>query len=180
MEQEVILVNDKDEQTGTMAKLPAHREGLLHRAFSVFIMNSRGEMLLQQRSPGKYHSPGLWTNACCSHPAPGEDTASAARRRLREELRFETDLSEIFHFTYRSSFDNGLTEHEFDHVFLGLYDGPLQPDPAEVSNHCFATPEQIETSLKEQPEKFTSWFHIAFPMVQQWLKEHSNAPHPAP
>src|SRR5215203_6397334 len=121
-EQNVILVNEKDEEIGTMEKMEAHRKALLHRAFSVFIFNGRGEMLLQRRALKKYHSGGLWTNACCSHPRPGEVTADAAARRLREELGFVTTLNPAFQFVYRATFDNGLTEYEFDHVFLGKYD----------------------------------------------------------
>src|SRR4249919_2599143 len=116
IDQEVILVNEQNEAIGTMEKMEAHRKALLHRAFSVFIFNSKGEMLLQQRALNKYHSGGLWTNACCSHPRPGELIEDAATRRLKEELGFETPLKKIFQFTYQASFDNGLTEHEFDHV----------------------------------------------------------------
>src|ERR1700744_2758864 len=118
--EEVILVDEADVQLGTMEKIEAHRKALLHRAFSVFIFNSKGEMLLQQRAAEKYHSPGLWTNACCSHPRPGEETQAAAMRRLMEELGFTLELEKIFDFTYRSEFENGLTEFEFDHVFVGL------------------------------------------------------------
>jgi isopentenyl-diphosphate Delta-isomerase len=164
---EVILVNESDEQIGTMEKIEAHQKALLHRAFSVFIFNSKGEMLLQQRAENKYHSPGLWTNACCSHPAPGEDTQKAAERRLREELGFNTGLKKAFSFTYRSDFDNGLTEHEYDHVFTGTYDGAIQPDREEVKDYCFKPMEEIAEALKQQPEKFTSWFRIAFPVVNK-------------
>src|ERR1700748_433460 len=117
-QEEVILVNEYDVPLGSMEKLEAHQKALLHRAFSVFIFNGKGEMLLQQRAKGKYHSPGLWTNACCSHPRPGEDTQAAALRRLHEELGFATELEKCFAFTYRTAFDNGLTEFEFDHVFI--------------------------------------------------------------
>src|SRR6516164_10337979 len=118
MDQEVILVNEQDEPIGTMGKMEAHKKALLHRAFSVFIFNSKGEMLLQQRARDKYHSGGLWTNACCSHPKPGEEVQLAASRRLNEELGFNTPLTKIFDFIYQSSFENGLTEFEFDHVFI--------------------------------------------------------------
>ena len=121
--EEVILVNEQDEQTGTIEKMEAHRKALLHRAFSVFIFNGKGEMLLQQRAMGKYHSPGLWTNACCSHPRPGEEVETAAFRRLKEEMGIETSLKKIFDFIYRTEFDNGLTEYEFDHVYIGTYPG---------------------------------------------------------
>jgi len=121
--EQVILVNEQDEQVGIMEKMQAHREGKLHRAFSVFIFNNKREMLLQQRALNKYHSGGLWTNACCSHPKPNESTEAAAKRRLKEELGFETTLEKNFDFTYKADFENGLTEYEFDHVFSGVYNG---------------------------------------------------------
>ena len=167
-QEEVILVNEYDVPLGSMEKLEAHRKALLHRAFSVFIFNGKGEMLLQQRAAQKYHSAGLWTNACCSHPRPGEDTGDAAIRRLREELGFTTDLKKVFDFTYRTEFGNGLTEFEFDHVFVGTYDGPVLPDEAEVSDYCYKTLDEIGTSLGTEPLSYTSWFHLAFPLVRQW------------
>jgi len=165
--EEVILVDESDTPLGTMEKMEAHRRALLHRAFSVFIFNSKGEMLLQQRSPDKYHSAGLWTNACCSHPRPGEDTREAAIRRLYEELRFTTPLEKLFHFTYKSEFDNGLTEFEFDHVFVGTYDAAIHPNKAEVSDYCHWSPELIRESLRLQPDRFTSWFRLAFPLLSE-------------
>jgi isopentenyl-diphosphate delta-isomerase len=171
MRQEVILVNEKDEPIGTMEKMEVHRKALLHRAFSVFIFNTKGEMLLQQRAQHKYHSAGLWTNACCSHPVPGEDTKKAAIRRLNEELGFTASIEKIFDFTYRSVFDNGLTEFEFDHVFAGIYDEEIYPDKDEVSNYCFKSMDDIKASLVSDPKKFTAWFHIAFPLVEKWLKK---------
>ena len=167
--QEVILVNGQDEQTGVMEKMEAHQKGLLHRAFSIFIFNSRGEMLLQQRASSKYHSPDLWTNACCSHPQPGESTEQAATRRLREELGFETKLSGIFSFTYRAVFENGLTEHEFDHVLIGTYNGQVFPNVDEVKDYCFMKPEKIRESLSSHPHKYTEWFKIAFPKLEEYL-----------
>lgn len=166
--QEVILVNERDEPIGTMEKIEAHRKAALHRAFSVFIFNSKGEMLLQQRALNKYHSSGLWTNACCSHPAPGEATADAAHRRLQEELGFSTGLEKIFHFTYQTAFDNGLIEHEFDHVFAGQYEQRITPNPEEVKDVCYKSLEDIQQSLQTHPQKYTSWFHIAFPKVKEW------------
>ncbi len=163
---EVILVNEQDEEIGTMEKMEAHQKAVLHRAFSVFIFNSRGEMLLQQRAAHKYHSAGLWTNACCSHPAPGEETADAANRRLMEELGFTTSLKKLFSFTYRTHFENGLTEHEFDHVFTGFYEGIIRPNPDEVKDYCLKSMDDIEASLLSHPSRFTSWFHIAFPKVK--------------
>ena len=163
--EEVILVDVNDHPLGTMEKIEAHRKALLHRAFSVFIFNTKGEMLLQQRAPEKYHSAGLWTNACCSHPRPGEDTREAALRRLGEELGFTTKLEKLFDFTYRSEFDNGLTEYEFDHVFTGLYDAAVFPDPSEVSDYCYLSVDEIRQRLVLDPPAFTSWFHLAFPLV---------------
>ncbi|MBS1596800.1 MAG: isopentenyl-diphosphate Delta-isomerase [Bacteroidetes bacterium] len=174
MEQEVILVDEQDQQVGVMEKMEVHRKGLLHRAFSVFIFNEKGEMLLQQRSMIKYHSPGLWTNACCSHPKPGEDIQMAAQRRLHEELGFVTSIEEIFDFIYKSSFENGLTEYEFDHVFIGIYDGNIEPDQKEVSDFCFKSLDEIKSSLTSQPAKYTAWFHIAFPMVEKWILERTE------
>ena len=169
---EVILVNELDEPLGSMDKMEAHRKGVLHRAFSVFIFNKRGEMLLQQRALNKYHSGGLWTNACCSHPGPGETTCSAAVRRLQEEMGFTAPLEEIFTFTYKAAFENGLTEYEFDHVFVSIYEGLIVPDPDEVSDFCYKNLEAIQTSLTSHPDKYTAWFHIAFPKVKQWAIEN--------
>jgi len=175
MDQEVILVDEQDQQLGVMEKMEAHRKGLLHRAFSVFIFNDKGEMLLQQRSMNKYHSGGLWTNACCSHPRPGEDIQRAALRRLHEELGFVTSIEEIFDFIYKSPFDNGLTEHEFDHVFIGVYDDSILPDRKEVSDFCYKSMAEIRSSLKSNPAQFTAWFHIAFPMVEKWISEQCES-----
>lgn len=169
--QEVILVNEHDEEIGTMEKLEAHQKAVLHRAFSVFIFNRKGEMLLQQRAKNKYHSGNLWTNACCSHPAPGEETIDAAGRRLVEEMGFSTPLQKIFEFTYKSPYENGLTEHEFDHVFSGVYDGAIRPDPEEVKDYCFKSLDEIESTLRSHPAKYTSWFHIAFPKLRSKLME---------
>jgi isopentenyl-diphosphate delta-isomerase len=165
---EVVLVNEQDQSLGTMEKMEAHLKGVLHRAFSVFIFNSKGEMLLQQRAQGKYHSGGLWTNACCSHPAPGEGVAEAAARRLKEEMGFSVSLKKIFDFIYRSEMQNGLTEHEFDHVFTGTYDGIIRPDISEVKDYCYKSMESIRESLQSHPHQYTAWFHIAFPRVEQW------------
>lgn len=164
-EQEVILVNEQDEEVGTAAKMEVHEKGLLHRAFSVFIFDIGGRMLLQQRAPGKYHGAELWTNACCSHPMPGEDVEYAAHRRLKEELGFDCPLRRIFAFTYHAQVENGLTEHEYDHVFAGEYEGAIHPDPNEVAGVKYASMEDIRKELEQTPERFTSWFRIAFPKV---------------
>ncbi len=167
-EDKIILVNEHDDMVGTMDKMEAHKQGLLHRAFSVFIFNSKGEMLMQQRALTKYHSAGLWTNACCSHPMPGERTIDAAQRRLMEELGFEAPIEKIFDFTYKAEFDNGLTEHEFDHVFAGEYEGEIDANPDEVKDFSYKEISEIKNMLQEHPQKFTAWFHIAFPKIEQW------------
>ena len=172
--EEVILVDENDGQVGTMEKMEAHIKAVLHRAFSVFIFNHRGEMLLQQRAINKYHSGGLWTNACCSHPRPGEETMPAAERRLHEELGFSTKLDKIFDFTYNAPFDNGLTEYEFDHVFAGTFTGSISPDPREVKDYCFKSMSEIAESLAVHPKKYTAWFHLAFPKIYAWWNDQRN------
>ena len=167
-EDKIILVNEHDDMVGTIDKMEAHKQGLLHRAFSVFIFNSKGEMLMQQRALTKYHSAGLWTNACCSHPMPGEKTIDAAQRRLMEELGFEAPIEKIFDFTYKAEFDNGLTEHEFDHVFAGEYEGEIDANPDEVKDFSYKEISEIKNMLQEHPQKFTAWFHIAFPKIEEW------------
>jgi isopentenyl-diphosphate Delta-isomerase len=168
----VILVDDLDAAIGEMEKIEAHRKGLLHRAFSVFVFNGKGEMLLQRRALHKYHSGGLWSNACCSHPYPGEKVEDAAVRRLNEELGFQTPVTKVFEFTYRSEFDNGLTEYEYDHVFTGEYNGALLINPDEVSDFCFKDIEDIRQSMQSHPEKFTKWFHIVFGRIESWWHEN--------
>lgn len=175
MQEEVILVDTRDEPLGTMEKMEAHQKALLHRAFSIFIFDRQGNMLLQQRAATKYHSPGLWTNACCSHPRPGETVEQAGLRRLHEELGFVTPIRKAFHFTYRAHFDNGLTEHEFDHVFTGVYDGPMQLNPEEVSAISWKAIAAIAASLQQQPERYTAWFAIAFPLLKKWMEEQGYA-----
>jgi len=171
---DVILVNEEDEPIGTMEKMEAHRQGALHRAFSVFIFDSRGRMLLQQRAAGKYHGALLWSNTCCSHPYPGEATYKAAQRRLQEELGFSTSLAEIFSFTYKAQVENGLTEHEYDHVFAGEYEGDIKPNASEVADYSYMSIEQVSTALKEHPGKFTTWFRIVFPDIEKWWKTQYN------
>ena len=167
-EAEVILVDESDQPVGFAGKLEAHQRGLLHRAFSIFIFNSKGEMLLQQRAPDKYHSGGLWSNACCSHPLPGETTSGAAQRRLLEEMGIVTPLEKIFDFIYKAAFDNGLTEYEFDHVFAGNYEGDFIANENEVMNSSFQKIPDIENALVSAPEKFTVWFRIIFPRIKKW------------
>ncbi len=169
---DVILVDERDVPIGSMEKMEVHEKALLHRAFSIFIFNSKGDMLLHQRASRKYHSPGLWTNACCSHPKPGEDTIDAAHKRLQEEMGISTALKKAFDFTYKAAFDNGLTEHEFDHVFVGTYEGPISPNKEEVSDHCFKSLQEIRDSISSHPEKYTVWFRIAFPKIEAYLKNN--------
>jgi isopentenyl-diphosphate delta-isomerase len=171
---DLILVNENDEPIGKMEKMEVHLKGLLHRAYSVFILNEKGEMLLQKRAAGKYHSPGLWTNACCSHPQPGQEVIPAAAIRLQEEMGFTTSLEKAFDFIYKASFDNGLTEYEFDHVLLGYYDGFVEINPLEVGDYCFRTVEDISNDLKNHPQKYTAWFHIAFPMLLDFLAKENR------
>ncbi|MEO6671522.1 MAG: isopentenyl-diphosphate Delta-isomerase [Ferruginibacter sp.] len=167
--QQVILVNEKDESIGVMDKMEVHEKGLLHRAFSIFIFNAKGEMLLQQRAADKYHSANLWTNACCSHPNPGEKIDDAAHRRLKEELGFDTTLIKAFDFTYQTSFDNGLIEHEYDHVYTGIHDGEIHPDKEEVKDHCFMPMKLLAAQMSLHPHLYTAWFKIAFPMLEDYL-----------
>ena len=166
--EEVILVDEHDVSVGAMEKMEAHEKAVLHRAFSVFIFNAGGEMLLQQRALSKYHSGGLWTNSCCSHPRPGEEIYEAASRRLTEEMGFTTPIKKVFDFIYKADFSNGLTEYEFDHVFAGYYDGKIEPNKNEVCNYQYRSMQEIESMLKHEPELFTVWFHIAFPKVMDW------------
>lgn len=161
----VILVDRNDIGIGTMDKMEAHRTGQLHRAFSIFIFNAAGDMLLQKRANKKYHSGGLWSNACCSHPMPEEETLAAAHRRLQEELGFDCHLTKAFDFVYRSDLDNNLIEHEFDHVFIGQYDGPISLNTEEASECKHISITELGQCLDASPEMFTTWFSIAFPRL---------------
>ena len=169
--EEVILVTPSDEAIGVMEKMEAHQKGALHRAFSVFIFDSNGRMLLQKRAPQKYHGANLWTNACCSHPRWNEPVEKAAERRLREEMGFTTPLKKIFSFTYNAPVENGLIEHEFDHVFAGEYEGTILMNREEVCDYSYHDLASIRTLLQKKPEVFTSWFKIAFPQIEAWWKE---------
>jgi isopentenyl-diphosphate delta-isomerase len=170
--QEVILVNELDEVIGSMEKMEAHEKALLHRAFSVFLFDRKGNMLLQKRAATKYHSPSLWTNACCSHPMPGESTQQAALRRLQEELGITATINKAFHFTYKAEFDNGLTEHEFDHVFVGEFDDELFLNKEEVSDTCYKSMNEIKNEIEHHAGNYTEWFKIAFPLLEDWLLQN--------
>ena len=161
-EEQVILVNNKDEQIGVMQKMEAHKKAVLHRAFSVFVFNEQGELLLQRRALDKYHSPGLWTNTCCSHQREGETTISAGQRRLEEEMGFSCDLKELFWFIYKAPFDNGLTEHELDHVMIGRYNNNPVINTKEVSEFSWKSLENVKKDMRDYPEKYTTWFKIIF------------------
>lgn len=161
-EEQVILVNEKDVSLGVMPKMEAHQKGKLHRAFSVFIFNKNGELLLQQRASNKYHSPGLWTNTCCSHQRVGETNIEAGRRRLHEEMGFVCDLKEVFWFVYKAPFDNGLTEHELDHVMVGYFDKNPIINKVEVKSFKWMHLEDIRIDMKKNGHIYTEWFKIIF------------------
>lgn len=171
-EEKVILVNLADEQVGTMAKMEAHEKAVLHRAFSVFVMNDKGETMLQQRAAHKYHSPLLWTNTCCSHQRVGETNIEAGKRRLQEEMGFVTELNELFSFVYKAPFDNGLTEHELDHVMMGNYDEMPNINADEVADWKWMKPQDIKNDIARQPEVYTAWFKIIFERFYDHLTEN--------
>ena len=168
-EEEVILVNQENEQIGTMPKMEAHEKALLHRAFSVFIVNDDGEIMLQQRAASKYHSPLLWTNTCCSHQRVGESNLDAGKRRLQEEMGFEAELKEIFSFIYKAPFDNGLTEHEYDHVMIGNFNTEPKINPEEVEAWKWMSPELVKKDITNNPKEYTVWFKIIFEKFYQHL-----------
>lgn len=166
-QEQVILVNESDEPIGEMEKMLAHEQGLLHRAFSVFIFNPKGEVMLQQRALNKYHSPGLWTNTCCSHPRPGETTEQAASRRLKEEMGFDCTLQHKFSFIYKVQFDNGLYEHELDHVYTGVYEGEPSLNPDEVNTFKWMKWEQLLVDVNTNASDYTFW-------LRQILEQHQR------
>lgn len=172
-EEKVILVNENDEQIGLMEKLEAHEKAILHRAFSVFILNDKKEIMLQQRAKQKYHSPLLWTNTCCSHQREGETNIAAGTRRLYEEMGFKVELKELFHFIYKAPFDNGLTEHELDHVMIGYCNAAPKINPDEVENWKWMTIEDVKNDMQRHPEIYTVWFKIIFDEFYHFLEEHT-------
>jgi isopentenyl-diphosphate delta-isomerase len=162
----VVLVTEEDQPVGTAEKLRAHREGWLHRALSVFVFDPAGRLLLQQRSGEKYHSGGLWSNTCCSHPYPEEAPSTAAGRRLEEEMGFTCALTPALHFRYRAPVDAGLTEHEYDHVFVGRVDDiAIRPDPAEVADWAWMDASRLRTDVAARPDRYTVWFRRLLPSV---------------
>jgi len=174
IEEKVILVNTKDEQIGLMQKLEAHEKALLHRAFSVFVINDKNEVMLQQRAKHKYHSPLLWTNTCCSHQREGETNIQAGTRRLQEEMGFTVDLKELFSFIYKAPFDNGLTEHELDHVMIGYSTNEPVINPDEVESWKWMDIDKIKKDMLLNPEIYTVWFKIIFDKFYHYLQQHKN------
>jgi isopentenyl-diphosphate delta-isomerase len=173
IEEHVVLVDENDRQIGLMPKMEAHERGVLHRAFSVFVFNDKNELMLQQRALNKYHSPGLWTNTCCSHQRDGEANIDAGKRRLQEEMGFVTNLEETTSFIYKAPFDNGLTEHEFDHIMIGNYNDLPTINVSEVASWKWMPLEDIKVDLALHPEKYTAWFKIIFDKFY----EHINVSH---
>ena len=168
-EEKVILVDENDRQIGLMPKMEAHEKALLHRAFSVFVFNAMGELMVQKRALHKYHSPGLWTNTCCSHQREGESNIAAGKRRLMEEMGFVTDLKETTSFIYTAPFDNGLTEHEYDHILVGEFEGKPDINPDEVAEWKWMTLDEVKTDIAEHPELYTAWFKIIFEKFYEYI-----------
>ncbi len=162
MVENVILVDEQDNEVGFMEKIEAHERAVLHRAFSVFVFNDNNELMLQQRAKSKYHSPLLWTNTCCSHQRKGESNISAGKRRLQEEMGFVCELEEVFSFIYKAPFDNGLTEHELDHVMIGRYNDEPIINPDEVESFKWMSLEAVKNDIAENPKEYTAWFKIIF------------------
>lgn len=173
LEENVILVNERDEPIGLMPKMEAHEKAVLHRAFSVFVLNSKNEIMLQQRAHHKYHSPLLWTNTCCSHQREGETNIQAGSRRLFEEMGFQTELKELFHFIYKAPFDNGLTEHELDHVMIGYYNEDPSINLEEVEAWKWMPIEAVKADIQNHPDLYTIWFQIIFDQFYHFLEEHT-------
>ncbi|PKP41222.1 MAG: isopentenyl-diphosphate delta-isomerase [Bacteroidetes bacterium HGW-Bacteroidetes-12] len=165
----VILVDEHDNEVGTMPKLEAHQKGILHRAVSVFLFDLDGNWILQKRAEHKYHSANLWTNTCCSHPYPEENTKKAAQRRLIEEMGIDVQLTKVMSFVYRAELDNNMIEHEFDHVFIGFSSDLPKPNKNEVSNWKIISFEQLDDEVQEHPEKFTEWFKLIYKKVNLHL-----------
>ena len=171
---EVVLVDSNDQDLGTMDKMEAHEKGLLHRAFSVFLFNDKGQMLIQKRANTKYHSADLWSNACCSHPAKNEDILAAAKRRLFEEIYIKSDLTPLFHFMYKADLNSNLVEHELDHVLIGFCNEFNQLNTEEVSEMKFVDLEELKSDLKQNPNQYTEWFKIILNNHWNHFEPHLN------
>ncbi|REG87602.1 isopentenyl-diphosphate Delta-isomerase [Winogradskyella sediminis] len=169
IEEQVILVDENDTKIGLMPKMEAHEKALLHRAFSVFVFNDKNELMLQQRALHKYHTPGLWTNTCCSHQRDGESNLEAGKRRLQEEMGFVTELQEKTSFIYKAPFDNGLTEHEFDHIMIGYYNEDPNINPEEVASWKWMSLEDVESDIEKNPQLYTAWFKIIFEKFYEFI-----------
>ncbi len=172
--EKVVLVDENDKEIGTEEKIKTHREGKLHRAFSIFIFNSKDEVLLQKRAENKYHSGGKWANTCCSHPRPGENLQEAVHRRLKEELGFDVDLKEIFTFTYKVKFGNDLSEYEYDHVFIGTFDGEPKPNPEEVSDTRWIKLDELKNDIEENPDNYAYWLRACIDKVISYINNIKN------
>ena len=171
MEEKVILVDVHDQSIGEMEKMEAHLSGHMHRAISVLVFNDRHEMLLQQRAFSKYHTPGLWTNTCCSHPRPGETTEDAASRRLMEEMGIECKLTKGFDFIYKASFENGLIEHELDHVYIGIYNDDPIINIEEAHAFRWVSMVELKKDIAAFPEKYTIWFRLIMEKIAEKMPE---------
>jgi isopentenyl-diphosphate delta-isomerase len=168
LKEKVLLVDQNDQVLGKMEKIEAHEKGLLHRAFSVFVYNDKNELLLQKRALSKYHTPGLWTNTCCSHQQENESNIEAGIRRLQEEMGFKTDLKNQFSFIYKAPFSNGLTEHEYDHILIGYFNGEPNPNPDEVVDWKWMSLDAIEKDIHKNPDHYTAWFRI---LLEKYLEK---------
>jgi isopentenyl-diphosphate Delta-isomerase len=177
MVENIIVVNEFDKEIGSVEKMEAHYNGILHRAFSILIFNSKNEILLQKRNMNKYHSPGLWTNTCCSHPRYGENLQDATYRRLQEEMGFTCELKEIFSFLYRAELENNLVENEYDHVFFGIYDGKVVINKDEADDYKWININDVKSDIKDNPEVYTYWFKVLFDRAEsefyKYLEEKS-------
>jgi isopentenyl-diphosphate Delta-isomerase len=172
LEEEIILVDENDMELGFMPKLEAHQKGLLHRAFSILVFNEKGELLIHKRADNKYHSSGLWTNTCCSHPRKGEAVEDAIHRRLQEEMGFDCNLQFAYKFIYKTDLENDLIEYEYDHVFIGEYNYAIHPDPAEVSDYKWISLSNLRNDILKNPQNYTFWFQL---IVNEHLKSfHFN------
>ncbi|MDO3642923.1 MAG: isopentenyl-diphosphate Delta-isomerase [Mucilaginibacter sp.] len=174
MEEEVILVDENDNELGRMEKMQAHKVGALHRAVSVFIFNGGGQLLLQKRAAEKYHSPGKWSNTCCTHPRPGEASIDAARRRLNEEMGMDCGLTAWGTLLYCSAFDNGLIEHENDHIFIGVTNSVPVVNPAEVEDYQYVELRTLQQSIQQHPDRYTPWLSLCLDKIDLKKKENEN------